>query len=275
MPPNGKLGVIAGAGSLPRQIIAEAIAQGRSVFVVAFTGHCDPATVENMPHRWFRLGQAGAVLKELRRQSVHDIVMAGAIRRPSLAELRPDFYTIRFYARLGVKGLGDDGLLRAIAHLLEGEGFRVIGAKDIVGDLIIQKGVLGSMRPSDIHLADIAHGFSVIATLGGIDIGQAVVVQQGMVLGVEAAEGTAQLIARCAGLARGGSRPVLVKAAKPGQDTRLDLPTIGAATIEQLSAADFAGIAIEAGRTIVLDTAAVVASADLKNLFIAAYEPHE
>ena len=274
MPPEPKLGVLAGAGSLPRLVIAEALRTERPLFVIAFHGHTAPETIAGVPHQWFRLGNAGAVLKMLRREGVRDVVFAGAIRRPSLAELRPDLYTIRFFARLGRKALGDDGLLRALAALLEEEGFHVVGATELVNRVVIAPGMLGLLQPSEIHQVDIEHGFRVVAVLGGLDIGQAVVVQQGFVLGVEGAEGTDELIARCAKLARDGSRPVLVKAAKPQQDSRLDLPTIGVSTIDALAKARFAGLAIEAGRTLVLDADAVAHSADKAGLFVSAVAAH-
>ncbi len=271
--PDPKLGVLTGAGSLPKLIIAEALRNERPVFAIAFNGYTDPDTVTGIPHAWFRLGNAGAVLKTLRREGVRDVVFAGAIRRPTVTELRPDLYTIKFFARLGWRALGDDGLLRALAGLLEEEGFRVIGASDIVNSFVIEKGILGAVKPTEIHSVDIEHGFRVVETLGALDIGQAVVVQQGFVLGVEGAEGTDRLIARCADLARGGSRPILVKGAKPQQDSRLDMPTIGLSTIEALAVADFAGLAIEAGRTIMLDAHAVTAAADRHGLFISAQTP--
>ncbi len=270
MPDDGTLGVIAGAGSLPRLIIAEAVRQRRPVFAVGFHDHTDPAALAGIPHLLTRPGKAGTVIKALHRATVRDVVLAGGLRRPSFAELRPDLYAARFLARIGRSALGDDGLLRAVIALLEREGFRVVGAADLVGALTVQAGNLGAVSPSEAHLRDVELGVRVVTTLGRLDVGQAAVVQEGLVLGVEGVEGTDGLIARCGALARRGVRPTLVKLAKPQQDTRVDLPTVGLSTVKALATAGFAGLVVEAGRTLVLDGSGVVALADRHGLFITA-----
>jgi DUF1009 family protein len=266
------LGVIAGAGALPRLLLADCAARGRPRFAVAFHGHTDPETVEGVPHMWGRFGRTGATIRRLKRENVGDIVMVGSMRRPSFAELIPDLHTIRFFARLGRKALGDDGFLRAVTRLFEEEGFRVIGIQDVMPTLLTPAGLYGQVQPSAQHRADLDHGFTVARRLGELDIGQSVVVQQGFVLAVEAVEGTDGLIARSQGLAKSGSRPVLVKRAKPQQDMRFDVPTIGVATIRNAAAAGFAGVAIEAGRTLVVDMAAMAAEADRLGLFVMAVD---
>ena len=272
MSDEGKLGLLAGAGALPKLIIAEAARRNRPIFVVGFSGHVDPAILENTPHIFARPGRAGAILRALRHENVTDLVMAGGIRRPSLAELRPDWYAARFLARLGRSMLGDDGLLSAVARQFEAEGFRVVGAADLIGSLTFPAGALGAVAPTEDQRAGIALGIEVVRTLGRLDVGQAAVVQQGLVLGVEGLEGTDALIARCGALARAGDSPVLVKLAKPQQDTRVDLPTIGESTITALSAAGFGGVAIEAHRTQILDAPATIALADRHGLFLSAVE---
>jgi DUF1009 family protein len=269
---DDRLGVIAGGGALPRLLLADCVAKNRPCFAVAFRGHTDPATVDSVPHMWARLGKTGTTIRRLKREGVTDIVMAGGMRRPSFAELVPDFYTVRFFARLGRKALGDDGFLRAVSRVFESEGFRVVGIQDVVPDLLAVSGRFGTIEPDAQHNADIEHGFRVAYHLGQLDIGQSVVVQQGFVLAVEAVEGTDALIVRAGSLVKSGSRPVLVKRAKPQQDVRFDLPAIGIETVRNAAAADFAGIAIEAGHTLVVDMAAIALEADRLGLFVVAVD---
>jgi hypothetical protein len=263
-----RLGVLAGAGELPSRVIAAARALSRPVFVLAFEGIADPAVVAGLPHAWVRLGAVGEGMRILHENGVVDLVMAGAVPRPTLAALRPDWRAAKFYARVGLKSLGDDGLLRAVIGELEDEGFRVLSLDDLLGNTLAPQGVLGAVAPDAAAEADIARGLVVARALGVLDIGQAVVVQQGLVLGVEAIEGTDALVARCAALRRDGPGGVLVKIAKPQQDRRADLPTIGPRTVAAAAASGLRGIAVEAGSTLLLDRAALVAAADAAGIFI-------
>jgi len=194
------------------------------------------------------------------------------VRRPSLASLMPDWRAAKFFARIGLRALGDDGLLSAIIKELELEGFRVVGIESILGGLLAPKGPLGRIEPDEQARADIARGLEVARALGALDIGQAAVVQQGIVLGVEAADGTDALIARAGSLRREGPGGVLVKIAKPGQERRVDLPTIGVRTVEAAANAGLRGIAVEAGAALVVDRAAVAAAADGAALFVLGVE---
>ena len=268
-----RLGILAGAGELPLRIIEACQAADRPVFVLAFEDSADPATVAGVPHAWVRLGAAGEGLEILRRNAVEELVMAGSIKRPSLLALRPDWRTAKFFARIGYRALGDDGLLKAVIAELEAEGFRVIGADSILGAAVAPHGPLGRHCPDAQAEQDIALGFRIAHALGALDIGQAVIVQQGLVLGVEAIEGTDALIARCGPLRREGPGGVLVKAAKPGQERRADLPTIGPATIAAASAAGLQGIAVTAGASLIIDRAALVAAADEAGLFVIGVAP--
>jgi hypothetical protein len=263
-----KLGIVAGSGALPQRIADAARAMNRSVFILALDGFADPALVADVPHDWIRLGAAAQGIATLRAQGVTDLVLAGGVRRPSLAALRPDWRTARFLAKVGIRALGDDGLLSAIIKELESEGFRIVGAATLLGSALAPAGQLGRVAPDDIAQQDIARGIAAVRGLGALDIGQAAVVQQGVVLGIEAAEGTDRLIARCKALALDGPGGVLVKLAKPGQERRADLPTIGVKTVEQAAAAGLRGIAVEAGVALIIDREQVVAAADARGLFV-------
>lgn len=264
-----KLGILAGGGALPVRLVAACRGQGREHFLLGLEGHADPADFEGVPQAWIRLGEAGRGFDILHRENCLEVVMAGPVRRPSLRELRPDWRTVRFFSRVGMKSFGDDTLLRAVIAELEAEGFRIVGADSILGDdVLAENGVWGRHVPDEQAEADIARGLEVAKGLGLLDVGQAVVVQQGIVLGVEAVEGTDALIARCGSLKREGDGGVLVKTAKPGQDRRADLPTVGPDTVASCAAAGLRGIAVEAGLAIVVQREEIVRAADAAGLFL-------
>ena len=263
-----RLGIVAGSGALPGQLVAACRAGGRPFFVLALEGQAEAAPLADLPHAWIRLGAAGRGIELLREAGVEEIVLAGAVRRPSLAALRPDRRTARFLAKIGRAAFGDDGLLSAVVKTLEDEGFRVVASSDILHGLLAVEGVYGAVAPDADAWTDIERGVAVARALGALDIGQAAVVQQGVVLGVEAIEGTDALLQRAGTLKREGAGGVLVKVKKPGQETRVDLPVIGARTVENAAAAGLRGIAVEAGAALVVDRAAVVAAADRTGLFV-------
>jgi DUF1009 family protein len=266
-----KLGILAGSGELPLKLIEACRATGRPVFVLGFEGSCDPSSVAAVPHRFIRLGAGGEGMRLLRQNGVEELVMAGGVRRPSLAALRPDWRALRFLLKIGLRALtdlGDDALFRAIIKELEGEGFRVTGADRILGDLLAPMGALGRVAPDRAAQHDIEKGLEAARAHGARDLGQAVIVREGEVLGVEGEAGTDALIASCA--ASGG---VLVKTAKPGQERRADLPAIGPSTVAAAAAAGLRGIAIEAGAAFVLDREAAVEAADRAGIFIIGVKP--
>jgi DUF1009 family protein len=262
------LGIIAGRGSLPKRVADMASAQGRPVFIVGIENQVDPETLAGYPHVHLKMGQANRIIAAFKEHDVVDLVMAGGVRRPSVSELGMDLRAVQFFARIGRRALGDDGLLTAVAKELETVGFRLIGADEIVGEKARAVGLLGRHAPDDQASADIAHGIHVARALGELDIGQSVVVQEGLVLGVEAIEGTDALLIRVGALKREGLGGVLVKVAKPQQDRRIDLPTIGPRTIARAAEAGLRGIAIEAGGTIMLDQDECIAAADAAGLFL-------
>jgi hypothetical protein len=264
-----KLGIIAGGGAVPRQLIGACQKLGRAFFVICLEGQADPGLAEGLPHAWVHLG-AGSRLKELfAEQQIKDVVMIGRVRRPSLLEIKPDWLALKVLTKIGINSLGDDGLLRGIGKAIEDEtGMRVVGVQDVFADLLTPVGVLTRAQPDDAAHQDIQRGVEAAQALGRLDIGQAVVVQQGIVLGVEAIEGTDALIARCAGLRREGPGGVLVKVAKPQQDNRFDLPAIGHETITACRTAGLRGIAIEAGRSLIVEREKTLADADAAGMFV-------
>jgi UDP-2,3-diacylglucosamine hydrolase len=268
------LGILAGGGRLPIQVAAAAQAAGRPVFIVGLEGFVDRSRLGAWPHDVVRIGAAGKILVSLRAHGCRDLVLIGTVRRPSILDLRPDQEGARLLARIGRAAFaGDDGLLAAVVRILGEEGFRVIGAQDIMAEALGPRGVLTRTQPDAQAMADIERGIAVVRALGAADVGQCCVVQQGLVLGVEAVEGTDAMLARCAGLARPGPGGVLIKLAKPGQERRADLPTIGAQTISGAAAAGLRGVAFEAGGTILAERDASIAAADAAELFLLGLDP--
>ena len=268
------VGIIAGGGWLPAALACALAVEGRPVFLVGLEGHADPAALAPYPHVMLRLGAAGAILEALRAAGCRELVLLGTVRRPSLAALRPDAAAAPILARLGRAFFaGDDGLLAAVIRVLGEEGFTVRGAQDLLPSLLAPPGPLTRARPDAEAEADIARGVAVARALGAADVGQGCVVQQGLVLAVEAIEGTDAMLARAGALARPGPGGVLVKLVKPGQDRRADLPTIGRATIRAAAAAGLCGIAYAAGATLLAEADALAGEADAVGIFLLGLDP--
>ncbi len=268
-----RLGIIAGGGEIPARLAQACEAQGRDIFIVAFEGQTDPHSYRQRRHMLTRLGAAGQIIETLKAHQIRDIVLVGAIRRPSLAELKPDLRAARFFTRIGLKALGDDNLLSALRAELEAEGFTVHGAHEFATDLLAPAGVVGRYKPRKEDRADILRGIEVLQALGRVDVGQAAIIQQGMVLGVEAIEGTDELIRRCKAYKRQGRGSVLVKLCKPDQDTDFDLPTIGPETLRLCADSGVSGIAFHAGRSLLIAPEETAHLADEHKLFVIGIDP--
>jgi len=268
------LGIIAGGGPLPGQVAQAAQASGRPVFIAGLAGFAEPDVLRPFPHKYFRLGAVGAIRQALREHGCTDLVIIGPVKRPSFLSLRPDAEGARLLARVGKAAfLGDDGLMSAVLRVLEEEGYNILGAHDILTDALAPAGLLTQSAPDDAAMADIQRGIAVLKIIGAADIGQACVVQQGIVLAVEAVEGTDAMLARIPAVTRPGPAGVLVKLAKPGQERRADMPTIGPATIRHASAAGLRGVAFEAGGTILTNKDLMVRMADAEGVFLIGVQP--
>lgn len=281
----GALGIIAGAGALPGRIMARCREMGRPYVVYGFLGQTDRPLNDGDPvsdicahisaDHWFRLGAGGHFLKTLKSDDIEQVVLAGRFLRPSLTDLRPDFVMAKLLTTYGPRLLGDDSTLRVVADILEKNGQHIVSAEHIMGsDLLASPGVMGHVTPAQSAILDIKRGFDVARALGAVDVGQSVIVQNGLVLGVEGAEGTDGLIARCLALRRPGPGGVLVKILKPGQDTRFDRPTVGPTTVLMAGNHGLSGIAVESGAVIVLDLPAMAAAADRMGLFLWGFDPN-
>lgn len=272
---EGPLAMICGGGSLPLAVADRVAASGRRVVLFPLRGAAEGTAVERHPHHWLYIGQIGRFLRLARAEGCRDVVFIGALVRPSIWQVHPDLVGLSFLPRVlkAFRG-GDNHLLSGMSRLLEGEGLRLRGAHEVAPEILVPKGVLGRIQPSERDRADIALGLDYLRAAGPFDVGQAVVVAGLHILAVEAAEGTDGMLARVADMRANGrvraaaGAGVLVKAAKPDQDRRFDLPSIGPVTAERAAAAGLAGIAVAAGDTIIAEPDRVIAAADRGGIFV-------
>ena len=271
---SGKLGLIAGGGDLPAAVAARCDAEGRPVFLIRLAGFADPH-LASWPGVEFGMAQIGAILKALKAEACTTVCLAGIVNRPDFKTLKPDFKGATLLPGIvAAASKGDDALLRKILSVFEAEGFAVEGADDILGGEMLAAGALGAVSPTPEQLADLKKALYVAEKSGELDIGQGAVVCDGLVLAVEAQEGTDAMLSRVAGLpadlrgSAGDRKGALGKAPKPIQDLRVDMPVIGPRTVEMAAAAGLAGIGGVAGRLILIDRTAIIAAADRLGLFV-------
>ena len=275
-----KLGLIAGGGTLPLEIAEHCEQAGRPVFIARLKGFADPE-LNRFPGADVGLAEIGKTIKALRRAGCEAVCLVGNVSRPDFKTLKPDLRGLAMLpAVIAAARHGDDALLRVVLSEFAKEGFAIEGAHEAKSDLTLAMGPLGAVAPGPEHQGDIDRALLVAREIGRLDVGQGAVVCDGLVLAVEAQEGTDAMLRRVAHEiptairgTPGAYRGVLAKAPKPIQETRIDLPTIGLATVQRAAAAGLAGIVGEAGRLLVLDREAVIELADELGLFIVGVEP--
>ncbi len=275
-----KLGLIAGGGTLPLEIAQHCEQSGRPFFVIRLKGFSDPQ-LEGFPGVEIGLAEVGKSIRALKRAGCGAVCLVGNVARPDFAALKPDLKGLTLLPKLLLAaGKGDDALLRAVLDVFRSEGFAVEGAHEAKVDLTLAAGPIGKISPGPEHLADISRAMDVARAIGSQDIGQGAVVCNGLVLAVEAQEGTDAMLRRVAVEIRpelkgkpGASRGVLAKVPKPIQERQIDLPTIGLATIQRAAAAGLAGVVGEVGGLLVLDREAVIALADDLGMFVFGVDP--
>lgn len=264
-----KVGILAGTGPLPKRLVDACRAQDRGVFVITFEGDNLNADIGDAPNECVHLGKVGTILRRLKEERCEEVAMAGHFQRPAYNQLKLDLKGARLIPKL-LRAKGDDALLRVLAGVLEQEGLKVVGPETLLPGLQIGPGTFGAATPSAEHDADIATARDLLRVLGPYDIGQGVIVRRKRVLGIEGPEGTDNLIDRCAGV-DGETGGVLVKMRKPGQDNRVDLPSIGLETVRRCVAANLSGIAVEAHAALVMDQDDLRQKADAHGFFVTAF----
>lgn len=275
-----KLGLIAGGGTLPLEIAEHCEQAGREIFIARLKGFAGPE-LNRFPGTDVGLAEIGKTIKALKRAGCQAVCLVGNVSRPDFKTLKPDLRGLALLpAVIAAARHGDDALLRVVLNEFAKEGFAIEGAHEAKSDLTLAKGPLGAVAPGPEHQGDIDRALLVAREIGRLDVGQGAVVCDGLVLAVEAQEGTDAMLRRVAHEiptairgTPGAYRGVLAKAPKPIQETRVDLPTIGLATVQRAAAAGLAGIVGEAGHLLVLDREAVIELADELGLFIVGVEP--
>jgi DUF1009 family protein len=270
-----RVALIAGSGRLPEEVAAKLAERGNAPFVVVLAGEGPDDRFDAYDHIVLKMEDASGLLPLLRQRNVERVVLAGGVaRRPNPWKIRKNLHLLGLLARFLIPlARGDDKLLKAVAKYFEDNGMRVTGAHEIVPDLLAKVGPMTRAKPSRSDFSDIDAGQAAARALGRLDIGQAAVAIGGRAVALEDIDGTDALLARIKvlrshGRLAGRKRGVLVKCAKPGQELRADLPTIGPATVEAAHAARLAGIAVEAGRSFVLQQEKTIGRADELGIFI-------
>lgn len=263
------IGIIAGQGLLPFLIADKYMKQGGRCYIAAIDGECDAAKIKNFNYQIFKIGMAGSIISYLRKNQVQEIIFAGSINRPNLGNLAVDkIGSILLLKVIKQKILGDDKLLRIIANYFEENGFKVISSDKILKNQNLSTAMITNALPLEQDVKDIEFGLEVLSALSKMDVGQAVIIENGYVLGIEAAEGTDNLIARCAKLRKNIKGGVLVKTMKSTQDNRLDIPAIGPDTILNLAKYNYNGIAIEEDNVIIINQELTIKLANEHEIFI-------
>ena len=274
-----RLGLLAGGGALPREILGAL--DGRNVLVVRLKGFADDSfdDADKVEHS---VGEIGAIVKSLKQAGCDAVCFAGYVTRPDFKTLRLDAGGLKLLPRVLAAGRkGDDAILRVIVETFERAGFAVVGADALLGEGALGPGCLGRVEPDGAALADADKAMHVAAGIGRLDIGQGAVVADGLVLAVEAQEGTNAMLERVAGLpealrgTREARRGVLAKRPKPIQERRIDMPTVGVDTVRLCDAAGLSGIVLEAGGALVVDREAVIEALDACGLFLLVREAGE
>ena len=272
------IGLIAGGGDLPKHVVQAAQQDGHEMSVITLDGFANTFDYEDA--KSLGIAEFGKMIKLLKKAKATHVCFAGIVKRPDFKKLKPDLKAM-FHMGGAIKAAkqGDDALMRYLLELFEKEGFDVIAPQDVCKSLLLPEGILGSVPFFKVHKEDAKTACEIASKIGALDIGQCAVVCQGVVLAVEAQEGTDAMLKRVADLPsdiRGSAserKGVLAKMVKPTQETRVDLPTIGPATIENAAAAGLAGIVAEGGRAFIIDKDEVITLADAAGLFIAGLPP--
>lgn len=264
-----KLGIIAGSDLLPRHVVDACKKNNIPFVLIGLTGNTTSELFKDITHENFALHSVSKVIKKLKNEEVTHLVFAGKVRRSSVSKLLLDVKGAKLLTKIIRAGLSDNAILSAILEFFENEGFKIVAPEEIAEEIVVKKGKIANLEPSKENWDDIKKAVKVLKGIAEYDVGQALIIQGGLVLGVEAAEGTDALIKRCGSiLQQEDNDGILVKICKPKQDKRVDLPCIGYNTIQNLHKNGLKGVAIEAGAAIILDEAATVNEANKLGIFI-------
>jgi hypothetical protein len=276
---NGKVAFICGGGQFPFAAARAARQNGREVFLLGLRGIAS-RDIEQFPHVWLGIGQLGQGFRELSSRGIQDICLIGGLARPELSDVRLDWGGVKRLPEIvRMFGGGDDHVLKGVIGLFEHEGFSVVGVDSFAPELLAAHGAMNGLPFPGALAEDLEFGRKCLADLSAYDCGQALVVAGKRIIAIEAAEGTDAMLDRVARLREQGrwrakgAAGILVKGPKRGQDLRVDLPAIGPQTLDVAARAGLRGLAVAAGRVLILDRAAIAASAEKSGLFLHGFSP--
>ena len=263
-----KLAIIAGNGSIPFYLIEECKKIGREYCLIIIEGHGKELSVKYNPDYIVSLAKMGRAVKYVKNIGIKHILMVGGVKRPSLKNIIPDLWTAKFLTTISSKVSGDNSVLSKLTKALEREGFIIVAPEEVLPNLICPKGTLGKVKPNQQNNEDISTGYRIAKIIGANDIGQSIIIENGLVIAVEAAEGTDRMIKRSLILKKEKKAGVLIKVIKPMQDKRIDRPVIGIDTIKAVKKAGLDGIALESNEILILNYSDVILYADEEGLFV-------
>jgi DUF1009 family protein len=268
-----KIGILAGKGLLPSLIYQGCVKKGLECSIIGLSGQFSSDLFANIPHKVLPMHSISKIINEFKANGVTHIALAGKVKRANLGKLLFDKKGSQLFSLILKRGLQDNNILTSVILFLENEGFKIIPSDELAANITASTGSLGRVSPDASAIRDIKNGAHILKSIASYDIGQALIIQSGLILGVEAAEGTDALIKRCAALQQEGQPPaILVKIVKPKQDKRIDLPCVGVDTIKNLAQANMRGIAVQSGNCILLDSDAIQKTADASGIFVYGFE---
>jgi DUF1009 family protein len=275
---QGPLAIVSGGGTLPFAVADAAIARGRNVVLFPIKGVADPERAKGYPHRWIGVTQGQTLMRLLRKEGCRDVVLIGSLNRPSPWQILLSLHDILLMLPTLIAALrrGDNHLLSVVARFAERNGFRIIGAHEIAPEILVKDGSLTAREPTETQRASIDRGLALLNAIGAFDVGQGVVVINQNIVAIEGIEGTDAMLSRVRDLRQAGrvatmtGEGVLVKAPKPQQDRRFDLPAIGPKTVQGVAEAGLAGLAVVAGQAVIAEPEELVREADRLKVFVIA-----
>ena len=263
-----KIGIIAGGGKLPILIGENFINSGKSVVFFCIEPYAKKIDYKKFVCIFIKLELISKILSLLKLHEIKKIIMAGNVKRPSLKDIKFDYKTLKFIKEYALQPKGDDKLLLSIVEFFEKEGFNFIEWKDECNDLFIKEDNLSNKKPNKISLKNLKKGLEIFKILGKIDLSQSIIVQNNIVLGIEAAEGTDELIKRCYKYKKKGDKGILIKLSKYNQDNRFDVPVIGIRTLKLIKKYNYEGVFIEKEKLIIIEKDQVIKFCNKNSLFI-------
>ena len=267
MLPN--LGIIAGSGSLPRLIAGNYIKQGGKCYIAAIKDEADIDQIKNFEYKVLKIGMVGEAIRYFKGNEVQNIVFIGGVNRPHFKNLAVDkIGGLLLFKIVRQKIRGDDSLLKTVADFFESYGFKVISSDEIYKNQQCNSNIITDTNPTSSDKNDIELGIKLLNHLSSFDIAQSAIIDSAYILGIEAAEGTDNLIMRCADLRKNPYGGVLVKIPKSGQDNRLDMPTIGPNTIKNIAKCNYKGVAIQKNNVIIVEEELTIKLANEHKIFI-------